>query len=666
MTWTNLGRQRAPSMSGRRAFRPSADGLEDRIVLSTLPAGFTETPVATGLNRPTTFEFAPDGRIFIAEQGGQIRVVKNGALLPTPFLSLNVDSRGERGLLGVAFDPSFAATHFVYVYYTVPGSPAHNRVSRFTANGDVVQPGSEHPILDLNALSGATNHNGGGIHFGPDGKLYVGVGENANGSNAQTLGNRLGKVLRINPDGSIPIDNPFFNVATGDNRAIWALGLRNPFSFAFQPGTGRMFIDDVGENTWEEINLGVAGANYGWPATEGPTTNPNFRGPIFAYQHNVGIAITAGTFYNPATARFPADAVGDYFFTDLGGDWIHRFDPSTGVASEFATNLPSFPVGLGVDPAGSLYYLAMGGGQGTGVLARIQFTGAPVGQAPWITRDPSSVTAVPGRPATFSVQAAGTAPLFYQWQKNGVNIPGATGASYTIGAVSASDLGASFRVVVRNAAGAVASGPATVIGDSPFVRNLFAAVLHRAPDAQAMANLTLALARGVTPQQVALAIVRSAERHVQQVVADYQKFLGRSPTPAALQSGVAYLNSGGTRAVLDSYLVSSAEYIVRHGRAAQPVIRAVYQDLLGRAPSAAELAFHVRNFSAASVKTLTLQILASTEARTRLITGWYVAYLNRRPTAGELNQALLSLRNRVSEDQVEASILSSPQFLARA
>src|SRR4030095_7719083 len=167
--------------------------------------------------------------------------------------------------------------HFVYVYYTATTPAIHNRVSRFEANGDVAVPGSETTILDLNNLSSATNHNGGAIHFGPDGKLYIAVGENANGANSQTLTNLLGKMLRINADGSIPSDNPFFNIATGNNRAIWALGLRNPFTFDFQPGTGRMFINDVGELTWEEINDGIAGSNYGWPNCEGICGNPSFR-----------------------------------------------------------------------------------------------------------------------------------------------------------------------------------------------------------------------------------------------------------------------------------------------------------------------------------------------------------------------------------------------------
>src|SRR5713226_8476517 len=176
-------------------------------VAATLPTGFVETQIASGLSSPTAMEFAPDGRLFVCLQGGNLRVVKNGALLPAPFVTLTVDSAGERGLLGVAFDPNFAANNFVYVYYTATTPATHNRLSRFTANGDVAVGGSEQTILDLNSLSSATNHNGGAIHFGPDGKLYIGVGENANASNAQTLNNLLGKILRINADGSIPADN---------------------------------------------------------------------------------------------------------------------------------------------------------------------------------------------------------------------------------------------------------------------------------------------------------------------------------------------------------------------------------------------------------------------------------------------------------------------------
>ena len=257
---------------------------------ASVPAGFTDTAVTAALANPTAMALAPDGRFFITQQGGALRVVKNGALLPTPFLDLAVDDAGERGLLGVALDPGFAGNQFVYVYYTTPNAPKHNRVSRFIAQGDVAAPGSETVILDLDALSGATNHNGGALHFGPDGKLYVAVGENANGGNSQSLGTVLGKILRLNADGSIPADNPFSNSTTGKNRAIWALGLRNPFTFTFSAG-GLMFINDVGQNTWEEIDDGIAGSNYGWPATEGATSNPAYRTPLYSYGHGSGPAL---------------------------------------------------------------------------------------------------------------------------------------------------------------------------------------------------------------------------------------------------------------------------------------------------------------------------------------------------------------------------------------
>jgi glucose/arabinose dehydrogenase len=313
---------------------------------ATLPAGFTESQIATGLARPTAMAVASDGRIFVCEQGGTLRVIKGGVLLPAPFVTLTVSAIGERGLLGVAPHPNFPATPYLYVYYTATAPAVHNRVSRFTASGDVAVAGSETVVLELNNLSGAAAiHNGGAIHFGTDGKLYVASGEDATSSNSQTLSNLLGKILRINPDGSIPSDNPFFASATGVNRAIWALGLRNPFTFAVQPGTGRIFINDVGAATWEEIDEGVAGANYGWPSCEGFCDPPNssFRDPIFAEAG--GCAITGGDFYNPSTVQFPAAYEGDYFYQDYCIGRIRRLDPATLSVSGFATGLSS-PVDL--------------------------------------------------------------------------------------------------------------------------------------------------------------------------------------------------------------------------------------------------------------------------------------------------------------------------------
>lgn len=336
---------------------------------ATVPTGFTETPIS-GLSNPTAMSQAPDGRIFVCQQNGVVRVIKNDALLTTPFVTITgVDSNGERGLLGIAFDPDFLTNRFVYVYYTVTTPAVHNRISRFTAAGDLAVPGSEVVLLDLNNLSGATNHNGGAIHFGRDRKLYAAVGENALASNSQTLNNLLGKMLRMNSDGTIPTDNPFFGTATGNNRMIWALGLRNPFTFAVHPLSGRIFINDVGQSTWEEIDEGAAGGNYGWPATEGPTSDPQYISPLHYYANNnaVECAIAGGTFYAQEVRQFPSAYTEAYFFSDLCGGWIRRLDQAN-VSSGFATGI-SNPVDLLVGHDGSLWYLARGGG----VVVRVRW-----------------------------------------------------------------------------------------------------------------------------------------------------------------------------------------------------------------------------------------------------------------------------------------------------
>ncbi len=325
--------------------------------------GFIQGKVVGGLSEPTAMAFAPDGRIFVAQQGGKLRVVKDGRLLSQPFVTVKTDSRGERGLLGVAVDPNFASNGYVYVYYTAKTPRVHNRVARFTASGDVAAGGSMRTILELNDLSERQNHNGGAIHFGRGGKLYIAVGENAQESNAQSLKNLKGKLLRINKDGSIPRDNPFVKQTSGRNEAIWALGLRNPFSFAVQPGSGKIYINDVGATRWEEINRGVKGANYGWPRYEGPERDQKYRAPIFAYRHDgkpatTGCAITGGAFYNPATVRFPTRFVGDYFFADFCNGWIRRLDSRTGRVSSFATTPRFGTVDIQVGDDGGLYYLS--------------------------------------------------------------------------------------------------------------------------------------------------------------------------------------------------------------------------------------------------------------------------------------------------------------------
>jgi len=435
---------------------------------ATVPSGFVDGAFGGGLSSATAMAFAPDGRLFVLQQTGEVKVIKNGTLLGTNFMSISVDSSGERGLLGIAFDPNFTTNNYIYLYYTVPTGSIHNRIIRVTANGDVVLAGSTLTLVDLDNLTGATNHNGGAMHFRADGKLYVAVGENATSSNSQTLNNRLGKILRYNTDGSIPTDNPFYGTATGANRSIWAMGLRNPYTFAIQSTTDRMFINDVGQGTWEEINDGLAGVNYGWPNTEGATTNTSYKTPYYYYAHSggspTGCAITGGAFYNPPMTQFPASYVGKYFFADYCSGWIYYIDPTLAAPTNsnptaiqtptnFATGASS-PVDLQVGPDGALYYLQRSG------VRRITY---PAGQvAPSITQHPSNLTVSVGETATFTVSANGTPPLSYQWQKNTVDIPGATSASYTTPATVIGDNGAQFRCVVTNSVSSATSNPATL------------------------------------------------------------------------------------------------------------------------------------------------------------------------------------------------------------
>ncbi len=333
-----------------------------------VPPGFTrQENWISGLSNATAFVQAPDGRFFIAEQGGRVRVARaNGQLLGVPFINLSVDDRGERGLIGITLHPNFPTQAWVYVHYTRgQGRPA-NRVSRYAALGDVAL-GLEDRLLDLPPLSDATNHNGGAIHFGADGRLYIAVGDNADPARAADLDQLFGKILRLNADGSIPNDNPYYDSARGNARAIWASGLRNPYTFAVQPGTGRIYINDVGEDSWEEINLGTPGANYGWPSTEGPTSAPGITAPLYAYPHTgapgtfSGQSIAGGAFYPTSGGTFPTSYRGNYFFADYVGRQVARLDPNAGNAAYAFATLTDNPVDMLVGQDGALYVLTRSG-----------------------------------------------------------------------------------------------------------------------------------------------------------------------------------------------------------------------------------------------------------------------------------------------------------------
>jgi glucose/arabinose dehydrogenase len=341
-----------------------------------LPAGFTQRTVVQRLTGATDMIFAPDGRLFITLKGGAVRLRRtNGNVTTLLNFRRRVNDDGERGLLGIALDPRFATNHHLFLVYThraTGNRPIQNRLVRVTVRNGRLAPGSERLLFRFPALH-ATNHEGGSVQVGPDGKLYVSHGENARAPQAQSLRNLLGKIVRLNRNGTVPRDNPFVARTNGRNRAIWARGLRNPFKFTFDPRTGRGFINDVGAQTWEEINRLRKGGNYGWPVQEGPESAPQFIPPLFAYRHggtaSTGCAITGGEFYRPAHRNFPAGYVGDYFFADLCNGWVRRYDPRADRTTGFARGLGS-PVDLEVGRGGALYVLTTGT---PGRVVRIRF-----------------------------------------------------------------------------------------------------------------------------------------------------------------------------------------------------------------------------------------------------------------------------------------------------
>ena len=430
--------------------------------------GFSQVIVAAGLTQPTTFAIASDGRFFIVQQNGVVKVLKNGSILPQPFTTLTVCQGGERGLLGIALDPQFSVNNYVYMYYTIPGC-AFNRVSRFLASGDTMVPGSEQILLDLDTLI-AVNHGGGHLEFGPDGKLYIATGENERPNLAQNLDSYLGKILRINPDGTTPADNPF----PGPNKRknVYHYGLRNPFTFEFQPVTGRMFVNDVGDTTWEEINDGsIPGSNFGWPIHEGHTTDTSTVDPLFVYQHGVadtmGCAITGGTFFNPDTTNYPPMYQNRYYFIDYCGNWINSISLDSNYTwDHLATNIANYSVCMKTGPDGNLYFLS----RNNEAMYKVTYTPDSV---PSILTDPADQVVSLGFQATFSAYASGLPTLTYQWRKDGVDIPGATNTTYIIPSVVFADSG-DFDIIVFNPYGSDTSASAhlTVTGNQPPVAQI--------------------------------------------------------------------------------------------------------------------------------------------------------------------------------------------------
>jgi hypothetical protein len=275
------------------------------VIFALSPAIFTQahaaSPVNTlpiGLNFPVSLKFAPDGRIFYTEKGtGSIRIIQpNRTLLPTPFATVSpIFSDGEAGLLGLALDPAFSSNNFVYVYYTYRDAQSytHGHIVRYTANGN--SGTSPRDIFDVTSSApGTIYHNGGYIKFGPDGKMYAEVGEFHQAQQAQNQTSMTGKMLRMNPDGSVPSDNPI------PGSLDYAWGIRNAFGFDFDSSNDRFISTMAGPSSDDKILIIVKGGNYGWPTCLGICNDPRFINPTVDFNPVVtptGIATVAPNTY---------------------------------------------------------------------------------------------------------------------------------------------------------------------------------------------------------------------------------------------------------------------------------------------------------------------------------------------------------------------------------
>lgn len=346
---------------------------------TTIPPGLAlrlDPFISSGLTSPV-FLTQPlnDERIFVVEQSGRIRIVKGGILQTAPFLdiTLRVLSGGERGLLSVAFHPQYATNHFFYVYFTTQPS-GDIRIERFTATSADVADAPSSTLILTTPHSQFGNHNGGLLSFGPDGMLYAGLGDggssgdpNGNGQNFNAL---LGSLLRLDVNRAapfIPPDNPFVS-QTGKRGELWAKGLRNPWRYAFDAPTGRLYIADVGQGLHEEVDVvpaSQAGVNYGWNIMEGAScfnasscAGTGLQVPILDYAHAGGACSITGGYVYRGTA-IPG-ILGHYFYSDFCAGFLHSFRYENGVAvdqKDWNLPMPSV-VSFGVDFAGELYEIS--------------------------------------------------------------------------------------------------------------------------------------------------------------------------------------------------------------------------------------------------------------------------------------------------------------------
>jgi glucose/arabinose dehydrogenase len=403
---------------------------------SALPSGFVEELVAAGLAQPTAMAFLPDGRMLVTEKRGSVRVVKNGALLATPFIDLSaeVNDYWDRGLGGLAIDPAFATNGYVYLFYphdsdgTDGTGAVTNRLVRVTAAGDVAAPGSMTTILGSVSGAGCPSpsadclpqewygHAADTVAFAPDGTLFISEGDASSWDyvddralRAQSIDEYPGKILHVNKDGSAVASNPFYDASNpGSIRSkVYAYGFRNPFRLTVDPANSRVYVGDVGWNTVEEIDTVVAGKNYGWPCFEGAGHTAGYdqlpgcqalyaqgagavTAPTISWDHDgAGAAAVAGPI-TPHTSAFPESYHDGMFYADYANGWI-RFAPAGadgtigGSTQPFATGTGA-PVSLAFGPDGFLYYVDIGSNSirrirpsaSTSYLSDLPTTGTPV------------------------------------------------------------------------------------------------------------------------------------------------------------------------------------------------------------------------------------------------------------------------------------------------
>lgn len=406
-------------------------------------------------------EQAPDGRIFIAERAGIVKVFQNNTVSTVFTVTTLTDA--EQGLLGLTLHPNFATNGYIYVFYAINDGVVRHRIERIKidTNNQVV---SRQEILLLEPIGGGF-HNGGDLKFF-NGYLYVTVGDSQQASNSQDLDTYKGKILRLTEDGQPAPGNPFYGSGSVQRQSIWVYGFRNPWRLVANETANKLFVLDVG-TSWEEVNeiSNPSIRNYAWghpQGGDGKQTEINlFTNPIFTYATgSIGNALTNGVLYNPAISRYP-NLQGKFIIKDYVRTEIRSFDPNIAdpVSTVFFTAPQQQALGMMLGNDGYIYYCAYGN---NGSLIKLDYIETA---APTIVNHPVSQSIMETNPVTFSVSASGTG-LTYQWQFNNANINGATAATYTIPSVTNANAG-NYRVIVTNTAGNTTSNPA-VLTVTPF------------------------------------------------------------------------------------------------------------------------------------------------------------------------------------------------------